>query len=312
VADSLPRDAADPVTESGLSVEKTQPLLDSLQAQFAYCEAIGPRQSTDRLAADTETQPLASLPVLGLSLNTVKRRMNDESVTRDNPTTSEAALTSEALDETAVPALYFFPQPAEHSVTGQSDHISQPLLSADGMPYPMVVEHTPAEASTAVSSSGTAYTAHNPSLKTSGQDALTLPLTLNRDQTGYAQPLVTALSGHITWQISQQQQSVELQLHPAELGAMTITLHMNASALQLHIHAEVPETQQLLQQTVNDLKESLTLSQGGQVAVDVSSQGHQQRRQAPQPQHSEVISANHLSVTDTQASATDHSILITL
>ncbi|MBT0718842.1 hypothetical protein HGT71_11330 [Rosenbergiella epipactidis] len=312
VADSLPRDTAGPVTENGLSAEKAQPLLDSLQAQFAYREANSPRQSTDRLASDTEMQPLASLPVLDLPLNTVKRRVSDEPVTRDNSTTTEAALTSEPLDEIAVPTLYFFPQPAEHSVTGQSEHTSQPLPSADGMPSALVVEHTPAEVSTAVPSSATAYTAHTPSLKTAGQDALTLPLTLSRDQTGYAQPLVTALSGHITWQLSQQQQSVELQLHPAELGAMTITLHMNASALQLHIHAEVPETQQLLQQTANDLKESLTLSQGGQVAVDVSSQGHQQRRQTPQPQHFEVISANHLSVTDTQASATDHSILITL
>ncbi|WP_241607468.1 flagellar hook-length control protein FliK [Rosenbergiella epipactidis] len=312
VADSLPRDTAGPVTENGLSAEKAQPLLDSLQAQFAYREANGPRQSTDRLALETETQPLANLPVLDLPLNTVKRRVSDEPVTRGNSTTTEAALTSEPLDEIAVPTLYFFPQPAEHLVTGQSEHTSQPLPSADGMPSPLVVEHTPAEVSTAVPSSATAYTAHTPSLKTAGQDALTLPLTLSRDQTGYAQPLVTALSGHITWQLSQQQQSVELQLHPAELGAMTITLHMNASALQLHIHAEVPETQQLLQQTANDLKESLTLSQGGQVAVDVSSQGHQQRRQTPQPQHFEVISANHLSVTDTQASATDHSILITL
>uniref|UniRef100_UPI001F4F5B1C hypothetical protein n=1 Tax=Rosenbergiella collisarenosi TaxID=1544695 RepID=UPI001F4F5B1C len=49
VADSLPRDAADPGTESGLSVEKTQPLIDRLQAQFANSESIGPRQSTDRL-----------------------------------------------------------------------------------------------------------------------------------------------------------------------------------------------------------------------------------------------------------------------
>lgn len=311
VADSLSFSEAAPVTESALSTEEAQPLLDNLQAQFSYREANGQRQSEVGLATHTDSQPFAENSVLGLPLNTVKRRVNDERVEGDSSTTTEVPLASEQVDQTVVLNFFFFPPPVERPETGQSDLNSPPLLSAEGMTSPMLVEQTPTDTLTA-SSSGTLFTTHSLLPKNAGQDVLTLPLTLSRDQTGYAQPLVTALSDHITWQISQHQQSVELQLHPAELGAMTITLHMNAGGLQLHIHAELPETQQLVQQTANELKENLTLNQGGQVEVDVSSQGHQQRRQTPQPQSSKVIAANNSSVTDTQASATDHSILITL
>jgi len=146
------------------------------------------------------------------------------------------------------------------------------------------------------------------------QPTLTLPLSLSlgHDQTSYAQPLVTALTGHLNWQINQHFHSAELQLHPVELGAITIAIHVNNGAMQLHLSADTPTTQQLLQQTANELKESLTLSHGSQVEVDVSSQGHQQRRQSPQPENDNSVTANTLTFADPSGSTTDHSILVTL
>jgi len=314
---STTSEVAAPIVD-GLTAENAQPLMESLQAQLSYRQAIRQGQNSDRSVAEANPLSLVDMPRADLVLSASKYRARSEPVTDDSAVTADAPHQSEQETGIAISSLFFFPPPIERSSTGQSDQTSRPLLGTDSAAPPLVVERTladvpPAEALNVVlPAAETVLTTPSASLKVGDPSMLTLPLTLNRDQTGYAQPLVTALSGHIAWQITQHQQSVELQLHPAELGAMTITLHMNAGSLQLHIHAEVPETQQLVQQTANELKESLTLSQGGQVAVDVSSQGHQHRRQAPQPQNPKVISANHLSLTDTQASATDHSILITL
>lgn len=314
---STTSEVAAPIVD-GLTAENAQPLMESLQAQLSYRQAIRQGQNSDRLVADAKPLSLVDMPRVDLALSASKYRARSEPVTDDSAVIADAPHQSEQETGIAISSLFFFPPPIERSLTGQSEQTSRPLRGTDSAAPPLVVEQIladvpPADALNVVLPAGeTVLTTPSASLKAGDPSMLTLPLTLNRDQTGYAQPLVTALSGHIAWQITQHQQSVELQLHPAELGAMTITLHMNAGALQLHIHAEVPETQQLVQQTANELKESLTLSQGGQVAVDVSSQGHQQRRQAPQPQNPKVISANHLSLTDTQASATDHSILITL
>ena len=294
------------------TAEEAQPLRERLEAQLSYRERVTRGQDADRLAADTRAPSSSDLPRSDLILSLLTHRESSEQVADDNVIMADNSHQPDHEMGSDVANLFFFQLMVDRALTVNNTPASLPLTGADNAASQALSNSSFAFASAVTSPAGgsTTFTA-NPQPTAADQSVLTLPLTLTRDQTGYAQPLVSALGEHLSWQITQQHQRVELQLHPAELGAMTITLHMNANTLQLHIHAEVPATQQLVQQTANELKESLTLSQGGQVAVDVSSQGHQQRRQAPQPQHPKV-SANHLSLTDTQASATDHSILITL
>ncbi|WP_241622465.1 flagellar hook-length control protein FliK [Rosenbergiella australiborealis] len=138
---------------------------------------------------------------------------------------------------------------------------------------------------------------------------------VGESSSGHQAPLMAVIGEHITWQVTHQLQTAELQLHPAELGAITVTIHMNAGTMQVQLSADVPETQQLLQQTTHDLKESLTLNQGGQVQVDVSSQGEQQRRHAQrqqQQENPEILAAKEFARVSSTPSASDQSILITL
>ncbi len=128
------------------------------------------------------------------------------------------------------------------------------------------------------------------------------------------QQLTHALGEHLQWQVSQQIQSAEVRLHPAELGSIAITLHLESGKTAVHLSAEMPETQQLLQQTASDLKDKLVVTQGGQVQVDVSAQGDQQRRQAQREQQEKrgISVARKYSLASAAVAPTDPSILMTL
>lgn len=128
------------------------------------------------------------------------------------------------------------------------------------------------------------------------------------------QRLTSALGEHLQWQATQQIQSAEVRLHPAELGAIAITLHLESGKTVVHLSADMPDTLQLLQQTASDLKEKLVVTQGGQVQVDVSAQGDQQRRQAQREQQEkrEVSVARKYQFSSAAVTSTDQSILMTL
>lgn len=128
------------------------------------------------------------------------------------------------------------------------------------------------------------------------------------------QRLTSALGEHLQWQATQQIQSAEVRLHPAELGSIAITLHLESGKTVVHLSADMPDTLQLLQQTASDLKEKLVVTQGGQVQVDVSAQGDQQRRQAQREQQEkrEVSVARKYQFSSAAVTSTDQSILMTL
>lgn len=128
------------------------------------------------------------------------------------------------------------------------------------------------------------------------------------------QRLTSALGEHLQWQATQQIQSAEVRLHPAELGSIAITLHLESGKTVVHLSADMPDTLQLLQQTASDLKEKLVVTQGGQVQVDVSAQGDQQRRQAQREQQEkrEVSMARKYQFSSAAVTSTDQSILMTL
>lgn len=140
----------------------------------------------------------------------------------------------------------------------------------------------------------------------------TQTLALAAGSTLQQQQLQTALGEHLQWQVNQQIQQANIQLHPAELGSITITLHLEPGKTVVHLAADVPATQQLLQQTTQDLKEKLVLNHNGAVQVDVSSQGDQQRRQAFRQQDDKQTISTATELNSDTSTVTDRSILMTL
>ncbi len=311
-----------PPEPSRLTAADAQPLIDSFQAQFAYQGDSKPLPINHVLpqsVGEGQAVPLFVLPGTMMPIQTRVTATGQQEPVAQGASKSVEKRQREDTDGQALVNLLTFIPPldpplvslydsasgargqAETNQTTSVITLDPPTMIDPGLQeQPSMLVTTPSLASV------------DATLKASQPLAPTLSLSLEHDQRGYAQPLVSALNGHVTWQLTQQLQSAELHLHPAELGALTVNIHINNGSLQLHISADTPETQQLLHQTANDLKESLTLSQGGQVEVDVSSQGHQQRRQAAQPDNPELPLVNHFAFSDTEASATDHSILITL
>ncbi|MBT0725198.1 flagellar hook-length control protein FliK [Rosenbergiella sp. S61] len=319
--DSAPASETALHSSDALTDEEAQPLIDSLQAQFSYRDGADQRLANDIGSGDAQTPSWLRTPRSDTSSLSFTRRLEPKQALDDSTSSIGDDHHTEEDDGTILSNVPLFLPPIDRSLSLSPEKTSIPSVDSDNnhSTPPAALAQVPladvipqGEPMRGAPAGGPSSMTPTVPMKVGEQALLSLPLAMGSDHTGYGQPLVTALSGHLTWQITQQLHSAELQLHPVELGAMTITLHRNAESLQLHIRADVPETQQLLQQTANELKESLTLSQGGQVEVDVSSQGHQQRRQPPHRQNPKVLSANNLSFSDAQASATDHSILITL
>lgn len=144
--------------------------------------------------------------------------------------------------------------------------------------------------------------------------AMTPQFNLNIGHDNQQQSLTQALGEHLHWQADQQIQTAELRLHPAELGAIAVTLHIESGKTLIHLSADQPQTQQLLQQTATDLKEKLVVSQGNSVQVDVSAQGDQQRRQAQREQQEKrsISEARKFQFSSPVSGSADRSILMTL
>ena len=311
-----------PAEPTPLTAADAQPLLDSFQAQFAYQGESKPlpvNQVSPQPVGDGQGVPLLVLPGTMMPIQARATATGQQEPVAQGASQSVDKRQREGNDGQALLNLLAFIPPLDQPRVSLYDSASGAKGQADTSQTTSVITLDPPVMVDLGRQEQPSMLVTTPPLasvdatqKASQPLAPTLSLSLEHDQHGYAQPLVSALNGHVTWQLTQQLQSAELHLHPAELGTLTVNIHINNGSLQLHISADTPETQQLLHQTANDLKESLTLSQGGQVEVDVSSQGHQQRRQAAQPENPELPLVNHFAFSDTEAPSTDHSILITL
>ena len=126
-------------------------------------------------------------------------------------------------------------------------------------------------------------------------DAMSVPtstLKLDTETSRWTQQLQSALGDRLQLQVKNQIQRATIRLDPPDMGKIDISLQMDNGRIQVQINASHAEVYRALQQTSNDLRQTLTDQNFVQVNVQVSSQsGQQQGREQPFAQQHAIIQA---------------------
>lgn len=134
----------------------------------------------------------------------------------------------------------------------------------------------------------------------------------------WTQQLQSALGERLQVLVKEQIQHATIRLDPPEMGKIEIALQFENGRVQVQINASHADVYRALQQTSNDLRQSLTEQHFVQVNVQVSSQsGGQQQGKAQDfwaQQHAAIKAGSDIatSSTDTGGFRDDGSVLLTV
>lgn len=142
-------------------------------------------------------------------------------------------------------------------------------------------------------------------------------LKMDPEPSRWSEQLQSALGERLQVQVRQQIQHATIRLDPPEMGKIDISMQVDNGRVQVQINASHAEVYRALQQTSNDLRQSLTEQNFVQVNVQVSSQsgGQQQGRgQSFTGQHNAILAGAEIaaSTLDTQDPRSDDSVLLTV
>lgn len=106
-------------------------------------------------------------------------------------------------------------------------------------------------------------------------------LKMDAEPSRWSEQLHSALGDRLQVQVKQQIQHATIRLDPPDMGKIDISMQVDNGRVQVQINASHAEVYRALQQTSNDLRQSLTEQNFVQVNVQVSSQsgGQQQGKQ---------------------------------
>lgn len=152
---------------------------------------------------------------------------------------------------------------------------------------------------------------------TSSPSVPTSTLKMDPEPSRWSEQLQTALGERLQVQVKNQIQHATIRLDPPDMGKIDISMQVDNGRVQVQINASHADVYRALQQTSNDLRQSLTEQNFVQVNVQVSSQsGGQQQGKGQQfaEQHNAIqagaeIAANASASQDRQA---DDSVLMTV
>lgn len=146
-----------------------------------------------------------------------------------------------------------------------------PSAVADITQIMPVATSTPASTSPALSAGHPATSA--PSMPATA-------LKMDAEPSRWSEQLQSALGERLQVQVKQQIQHATIRLDPPDMGKIDIAMQIESGRVQVHISASHAEVYRALQQTSNELRQSLTEQNFVQVNVQVSSQsgGQQQGR----------------------------------
>ncbi|MEO3989830.1 flagellar hook-length control protein FliK [Pseudocitrobacter cyperus] len=146
----------------------------------------------------------------------------------------------------------------------------------------------------------------------------TSTLQLDTEDPRWSQQLQRVLGERLQVQVKNQIQHATIRLDPPDMGKIDISLQIDNGRMQVQINASHAEVYRALQQTSNDLRQSLTEQNFVQVNVQVSSQsgGQQHHQGSPFAEQQAVIQ----SAAEIAAAATvpdnsrreDDSVLLTV
>lgn len=146
---------------------------------------------------------------------------------------------------------------------------------------------------------------------------VTTTLKMDPEPSRWSEQLQSALGDRLQVQVKQQIQHATIRLDPPDMGKIDISMQVDNGRVQVQINASNAEVYRTLQQTSNDLRQSLTEQNFVQVNVQVSSQSGGQQQGRGQPfteQHNAIQAGAELAA---EASATqdfrrDNSVLLTV
>lgn len=150
--------------------------------------------------------------------------------------------------------------------------VSQPA-AADLTQVMPIAMSTPASASPSPAPSVGAAVTSTPSLPAT-------TLKMDPEPSRWSEQLQSALGERLQVQVKQQIQHATIRLDPPDMGKIDIAMQIDSGRVQVQINASHAEVYRALQQTSNELRQSLTEQNFVQVNVQVSSQsgGQQQGR----------------------------------
>lgn len=145
----------------------------------------------------------------------------------------------------------------------------------------------------------------------------TTTLKMDPEPSRWGEQLQRALGERLQVQVKQQVQHATIRLDPPDMGKIDISMQVESGRVQVQINASHAEVYRALQQTSNDLRQSLTEQHFVQVNVQVSSQsgGQQQGRgQSFTGQHNAILAGAEIAThtTESQDLRSDDSVLLTV
>ncbi|MEX3020554.1 flagellar hook-length control protein FliK [Kluyvera sp. STS39-E] len=132
-------------------------------------------------------------------------------------------------------------------------------------------------------------------------------LKLDPEPSRWSEQLHSALGERLQVQVKQQIQHATIRLDPPDMGKIDISMQVDNGRVQVQINASHAEVYRALQQTSNDLRQSLTEQNFVQVNVQVSSQsgGQQQgKEQQSTGQHNAIQAGAEIAA----GSSTEHKL----
>lgn len=135
----------------------------------------------------------------------------------------------------------------------------------------------------ATSAPASASSSPAPSVGSAVTSTPSLPATtlkMDSEPSRWSEQLQSALGERLQVQVKQQIQHATIRLDPPDMGKIDIAMQIDSGRVQVQINASHAEVYRALQQTSNELRQSLTEQNFVQVNVQVSSQsgGQQQGR----------------------------------
>lgn len=191
--------------------------------------------------------------------------------------------------------------------TAGLQHITPQLMTAVAVATPTVNAQPVSVVSTTPTAAVTpdAMSAHTSTLK------------LDTETSRWTQQLQSALGDRLQLQVKNQIQHATIRLDPPEMGKIDISLQLDNGRVQVQINASHAEVYRALQQTSNDLRQSLTEQNFVQVNVQVSSQSGQQQGKEQQfaQQHAIIQAGDEIAAGLPESESTrreDDSVLLTV
>lgn len=118
--------------------------------------------------------------------------------------------------------------------------------------------------------------------------------SLPTNSSEWGQRLLNVLHDKVQLQIGQQVQRAQIRLDPPQLGSIDISISVEGEKTTVHIVASNPQIREAMQQTLEQLRQSLTHAEQSTVDVDISDK-HQQHKQTHEFTQEQDIAANQLN-----------------